>query len=263
MNIKKVSKISPGSLGVSLILAAFMLFFGLHNAFAQDQFLMTPKELNDFKLAKKYNYQGEQQFLKKKYQKAWESFNKCLDVFPRYSSADYYLAKICYQRQEYKQALTHINSAMKNFKIMDNMALDAQLQYFKRLREEKNNLTAVLNDPMQKLTDYARKEMRLKLRQIDEHLRDPLPEAQHIPADYHYVHGNIFFKLKKFKEAHDRFVETIRLAPRHANAYNNLISLFYMVKQFPKAEEYIKQAESYSVKVNPKLKDAVLKNREK
>ena len=240
-----------------------VLFLGAKGLVGQDEFLFTQKELNDFKLAKRHHYTGEQLFIKGKHQKAEKSFKKCLNVFPKYSSADYYLSKICYQKTDYIQALAHIEKAEKNFRFMDNLNVSAQWQYLKRLREERENLQNVLNDPNQKLTDSMRSELEKKVRRIDDAVKRPIPSADHIPADYHYVHGNILFKMKKFKEAYGRYVETLKSDPRHANAYNNLISLLHMVKQYKKALAYIEQAEANGVEVNPKLKEAVLKGQAK
>jgi len=263
MKTKQVNRMAGASAWILSLLVMVLFFPGVNRAFGQDQYIMTQKELNDFKLAKRHHYAGEQQFIKGKLGGAEKSFKKCLKIFPKYSSADYYLAKICYQKVDYKQALLHIGAAERNFRYMDNLAVDAQLQFFKRLREERENLQNVLDDPMQKLTPQLIREMEKKMLQIDDHLRNPVPSAQHMPAVYHYVHGNVFFKIKKLKESHDQYLEALKLDPRHTNSYNNLISLFHMVKQYPKAVDYIKQAEANGVTINPKLKDAVLKGLKK
>ena len=65
--------------------------------------------------------------------------------------------------------------------------------------------------------------------------------------------------MKKFQEAHDQYQEAIRLDPSHGDSYNNLAALYFQVKQYQKALDYLDQAEANGAKVNPEFKKAVLK----
>jgi len=75
----------------------------------------------------------------------------------------------------------------------------------------------------------------------------------------YYIHGNILFKLQKFEQARDQYLEAIKTDPRHPGAYNNLINMCYMAKSYEAALKFLNQAEANGVQLNPKLKEAVLK----
>lgn len=92
------------------------------------------------------------------------------------------------------------------------------------------------------------------LGRIDQQLRDPIPENPPVPAGYHYIHGNILFKLRRFREAADRYLETIRLDPHHEFAYNNVASLYLGIGQYQTALDFLLQAEANGVKVNADFK---------
>jgi Flp pilus assembly protein TadD len=95
---------------------------------------------------------------------------------------------------------------------------------------------------------------RIELGRIDQKLREPIPENPSITAAYHYIHGNILYKSKRFQEASEQYLETIRLDPHHEFAYNNLAGIYYGIGQFQKAFDYLLQAEANGVKVNAAFK---------
>ncbi|MGB6339670.1 MAG: tetratricopeptide repeat protein, partial [Candidatus Aminicenantaceae bacterium] len=65
--------------------------------------------------------------------------------------------------------------------------------------------------------------------------------------------------LREFQQAHDLYVQAITAEPKHKDAYNNLINIYLMSKQYQKGLDYLKMAEENDVKVNEKLKEALLK----
>lgn len=69
--------------------------------------------------------------------------------------------------------------------------------------------------------------------------------------------------MRKFQEAHDQYLEAIKIDPKHENTYNNLINLYFMTKQYKRAMDYVNKAEADGVAINPKLKKAILEAIEK
>jgi pentatricopeptide repeat protein len=82
--------------------------------------------------------------------------------------------------------------------------------------------------------------------------------ADGVPAEYDYFTGNCQFKLKRYEEAAASYREAVASDPAHANAYNNLINILYMVRRYDEARAVIDRAEANKVKVHPGLKKAVL-----
>jgi tetratricopeptide (TPR) repeat protein len=90
-------------------------------------------------------------------------------------------------------------------------------------------------------------------------MNEPMPQLGEMSADYYYFNGNIFMKLKKYNEAHANYIEALKQNPLHGNASNNLASLYYMIKKYQQALDYLNQAEANGVKINPEFKKAILK----
>ncbi len=247
------------AVNTSLILTLLILFLGSTFIFGQQSHKLSQKEVHSFKMAKKHHYAGQQYFLKKKYPKAEKAFLKCIQTFPNYSSANYYLAKIYYHQGDYKNALSNIETAKKHYKFMHDLLVSTQLEYLSSLRRQKDNITKDLTNSELTLSSAQRATMQKNVQDIDAVLNNPITSVESLPADYHYIHGNIFFKTKRLKEAHEQYIDAVGTDPAHASSYNNLISLYLMIKRYDAAAEYIKKAEKNHVKINPKLKEAVQK----
>ena len=189
-------------------------------------------------------------------------------------TACFYLSNIFYDRKELKQALKYIEEAEKNFEFMTKMHVSAFDDYLKQLREQKQDLGTRLSNYKGRLPGIKDPDLKREVEQaihsvesnihiIDTKLNNPIPPVAKIPLGYYYLHGNIFFKMKNFKEAYNQYIETIKLNPKHGKSYNNLAIIHYMSKQYQKALEYLNKAEANGAKVNPKFKEAILKNLKK
>ena len=58
--------------------------------------------------------------------------------------------------------------------------------------------------------------------------------------DYHYNLGLALFEIKDYKKGLDRFLETVRICPPYYRAYFVLGSIYSKMRQFDKAELYLK-----------------------
>lgn len=241
------------------LLIILIFFIGMTSAFGQEQFKMDENTFQQFQRAKRMFEKGKVFFLKEKYEKAEKPLKQCLEFFPRYSQADYFLAQIYYKKQDLLKALEHMEKAKANYSFMGNLLVASQHKYFDFLRIRRKEIQDMLAD----LTDTDEIEKAKKsIAEIDGRLTEPLPVISEGSADYFYFHGNIFMKLKKFNNAHAQYLEALRLDPTHANASNNLANLYYMVKNYQKALDYLNQAETNGAQINPKFKEAILKGLE-
>lgn len=275
MNMKKICPAVTRQLPLVLIVFILVFLFSTHFGFGQKRFMLDQNEAHKFKLAKQLYQKGQQLFLKGKYVKAEKAFRECLEKFPNYSEADYYMSQICYKKNDFLLALQHINNAKKNYKFMSDLGVSTQLEYMDSLRKQKQELEEDLRNMKQQLSSGHFKggafsstptELQGKiasaeksLLQINERLKNPIPTTAEMPADYYYIHGNIFFKLKKYKESLDQYLQTVKVNPNHGNAYNNLANLNYMARRYQRALYYLEKAESCGTKVNPKFREAIYK----
>jgi len=241
---------------IPCLLLVFSLVIGIELAFCQEAFKMDENMFQKFKLAKRMFEKGQDLFLKEKYGKAEEALLQCLENFPNYSQADYFLSQIYYQKGDFGKALEHINKARENYKFMADLLVASQQKYLDELRIEKQELQNVLPTITNKEEIEITKN---KIQIINSRMSDPLPLVAEMSADYYYFTGNIFMKMKKYNEAHANYIEALKLNPLHGNASNNLASLYFMIKKYQQALDYLTQAEANGVKINPEFKKAILK----
>ncbi len=214
--------------------------------------------------------EGQALFLKKKYDPAEKKLRECLEVFPKNPGALYLMAQIHLNRGDADAALSSIESAEASFAETKQFYMYYHQEMMVELRDQKakveesianrENILSELKSrtgpdkaEISSLENQIQQE-RTVLGRLDQKLRDPIPENPAMPAGYHYVHGNILVKLKRFREAADQYVETIRLDPQHEFAYNNVASLYLGIGQYQKALDFLLQAEANGVRVNAAFK---------
>ncbi len=248
----------------SVFIIILVLFFWTNFNFSQENVIKEQNKLiKDFKSANKFFEKGGKQFYKKNYKKAEKNFKKCIEIFPNYSNAYFYLSKGYYYIGSFKESLDCIVKAKSSHKDFVKAVLTSKHRSLDVLKE---NMKELRNQSNYASTDEGRVQIRIGMNKTREKMdnwqknyKKTVIGLNNLKADYFYFHGNIYFKLKKFQEALNEYVEAIKINPKHNKAYNNLISLLYMAKQYERASEYLELAESNKIGVNPKLKDAVNK----
>jgi len=247
--------------------AALLLSTGI--IFAQKGFHMEEKQLYEkYKMAVQYFEEGKELYNKNKFDKAEDKFEECLKVFPQHAQANFYLAHINYMNDKLEEALSYIEEAKKNFLFMNQIYALGYEDYISQLRAERDilqNRIQQYQELEQRTTQQQEKQkisaqisqLQNELGTITNRLAEPLPEEKKVPADYYYLHGNIYFKQKKYQESLEQYIETLNQDSKHERAYNNIINLYFMAKHYQKALELVEQAEAAGVTINPKLKEAV------
>ncbi len=248
---------------IFILLIVFILLFGANFGFTQKHFYMKEKEIyQKFKAANKNFLKGKELFLKGDYNKAQKELEKCVDKMTEHVEAHFYLSQILYKKGYFHRALEHIEKAKANFEFMADLQIYAYQQYIEQLKRQKEELGMNLlnlkeqlhqttNPDTKRALENQITQVQQKIGVIKNRISEPLPSEESIPANYFYFHGNIFFKLKKYQEAHTQYLEAIKINPKHEKAYNNLATLYYMAKQYQKALEYLNQAEANGVEINP------------
>jgi tetratricopeptide (TPR) repeat protein len=259
---------------MSLLLMINLLLGGL--VFSQKRFMLNENEKEKFKMATRLFYKGEQLFTKGHYKKAKEAFNDCLEKFPQYANADYYLGRIYYDEGDYLKALEYIERAKKNFEILADLEVSTQLEYMDKLRQEKLAAEEELRSLRQQLAIVlSRKiagqsgelenqinQVQKTISDIDLRMKEPIPKVSDPPADFFYIHGNILFKIKRYKDSLDQYLEAVRINPQHGNAFINIANLNFMAKRYEKALFYLEKAESCGANINPDFRKAIYKSME-
>jgi len=167
-------------------------------------------------------------FLKRHYDKAEALLKECLEAFPEFADAHYYLGRIFYRRTDYSRALISIEKAKANFKPMIRL-----LEEIKR-KAIKSNQTDELIHPEYK--SYGNQNLGI----------------------YYDFHGDIFWKQRKYQAARAQYIAAIGLNPSLHNAYNKLAKLYYKEQNYRKAFYYSNLAEMNGIKVDAKLKAKIV-----
>ncbi len=263
---------------ISVVLIVFFLLIGGHFLSGQKRFMLNQRDALKFKMAKQHLQKGQALLNKKKYKKAEKALKKCIELFPKFSHAYYYLSQIFYKKANYQQALDYINNARENYKFIADYWVNAQLEHKEQLGEEKSKLKELIMDLENNLaqlnfryTNAEAKEAAIRMLQhridtakntiikIDDRLREPLPSVSEMPAEYHYLYGNILFKFKRYGDSFNSYLEAVRIHPCYVDALNNLANLKFMARKYKDALSYLEKAEKCSGKVNQKFKEAILK----
>lgn len=206
--------------------------------------------------------------------KAEKGLLKCQDIMPGHVGSLFYLSYVCYKKKEYNRALEYIIRAKDGYKDIAREIADFRKRSAHKLKERQK----VLREALDSYQGFESIDGACAVSPIVSEMRGEVARLEGssasrgsgasrgedpVPAEYFYVHGNILFRLKRFAGARDQYLETVNRDPRHRNAYNNLVNLYFVTRKLKKSLYYLDMAEKNGVPVNPRLKQAVLNASEK
>lgn len=264
----KIVNVKPAwKIGLALIAGMLLLQAPLA---AQKNFNQEEKAtMEKYKRAKEHFLKGAEYLGKGKLEKVQKEIAASLKILPDYADARMLSAQLQYQQGQYESALGEIENAKSGFAAIKKFYYDSYQDYIDRLREERDQKDARLQELTQEQgraqTPALKQQIEANITQVkstlatlDNRIREWIPKEIDIPAEYHYIHGNILFKMKRYAEARGLYEAAVQADPHHANAYNNLISIFFTQGDEAHALKFLEQAEANGVTVNGKLKKAVL-----
>lgn len=236
--------------------------------FKQDERAMVQK----YKASNAKLEEAKALFAKGKFDRAEAKLRDCLAMFPKNPDAHYLLAQIQLRRSDLDPALASIEGAERSFTEISQLYTFTHQEMMTDLREQKVRLEESIRAGEEEVaglraqprTEFsvsalAAAEGRVQqdknlVSQIDRQLANPIAQTMAMPAVYHYIHGNVLFKMKRFADAAGQYQETVRLDPGHGPAYNNLASIYFASGQHQKALDFLILAEKNGVQVNPAFK---------
>lgn len=256
-----------------LILAVFMaLGTGTHGISQEVEILDQQKLLQNYHSAHRNYEKGKKNFDKGKLPKAEAEFLLCIDKMPEHAEARFYLARIAYSTERLIQALEWIEGAKRDY------AVNAQLESIVEQQQRKEQLEMSRQEKMNRLryleTQTTRnsrgEEQKIaageneltkiaeEISRLEEEADRPPTVNMEIPADYHYVHGNILLKLERIREAQALYEKAVEIDPEHGEAHNNLAAIFFSDQKYQEALEYLEKAESFGASIQPEFKQRLL-----
>jgi tetratricopeptide (TPR) repeat protein len=214
---------------------------------------------------------GQEYLVKGKLEQAEKKLLQVLDTLPEHATAAYFLAD-CYSKQgRIDEGLAAIEKAEGNFANFNRIIFRWQMTQVNQFEGKKNQLDEQLSALQTKLSQAKSDSERLSIQNQISSVQasqnssgqrtkeQQISENYVIPADYYYLHGNLLFKKKEYQPALDQYLKAVEVDPKHGNSYNNIANLYYMGKQYDKAQDYLNKAEANGAKVNPAFKQALAK----
>jgi len=240
------------------------------SGFAQKDFNQDEKEMiRDFRRSNSYYLDGEKLYKKGKVDKAVKELEKCLEIFSRHDKAHFVLADIYLKKRDLEKAEKHIRAAKEGFEHLEKWYSFTFQQYLDTLRKQKdinNEQIAGLEASKGRATGVEKSRIESRIAQLksqnadaDTKLSEFVRSGSEPPAEYNYIHGNVYFLTRRFQDAVNEYTKTLEKDPRHGGACNNLATIYFMHKRVDKAREYFDRAVEYGVQVNPKFKEALEK----
>lgn len=248
---------------ISVVLIVF-LFIGVgHRGFGQEQPAIEGEELQAYGLAKPMFEKGKQLLVRGDLPGAEKTLKQCLELFPLYSEAHYYLSQVYDKTGDLGSALAHIKKAEANAAFMKNVLAANQLEYFNGLKTEKQGLQNKLVDARE---DAVIQQLKHRIKVIDDWLKEPLPLLAQLTVNYHYWHAAVSLKMKRYSESREQwkqYLEIVKANPqlrqpkKYGSALLNLAVSCFMLRQYESAMDYLTRAEPVVGRSYPGLKRAI------
>lgn len=197
--------------------------------------------------------------------KAEAALTGCLAKFPEHAYARYYLANILYRRGDFSAALAQMEPAIAQLDLMRALGERADQRKTDRLGAVKHSLDAMWesaghsSEPCRnrRSIEWDKREAEDESLKAERAAAEKAAAFTRLKAQYTYFLGNILFRLQRVPEAFRRYEEAVRIDPRHADAYNNLIAICFVARQYDVAKTLFEQAERQGLdeSLNLELKD--------
>ncbi len=246
--MKELGKRSLYSKFILIVLCSFFIVSNLNGQRLRAGYTNEKRYAKDFVRSNGYFLKGKALFKKGKIKKAESLLKECLTIFPGHDQAYYFLSMIFYNQGKYRSAEKCIREAQRYFRLKRKLWDNIHVYHITKLKNQRSELVGIMNP-----TDA---EVR-RIQELNLMINDSGYKKEKIPSNYPYMNGNILLKLKKYKEAHQKYLETLKIDPNHAKASNNLATLYFMIKEYEKAREYLANAEKNGLKINIKFKNAI------
>jgi len=223
-----------------------------------------------YKLARASYDKALKHFEKRDLDKTMKELETCVSRMADFSDAYLLMAKVRYLEKRFPEALAHMEKAESCIDASNAVYFQAQTDRWRELQQHRDRQDVVIEGLREQLSRATSQDQRIALQgRIDQAMHDrdelqrqliePPNEVAGMPADYPFFHGNILLRLNRLDDAAAKYREALKIKPDHADASNNLASLYFTAGHPKVALQILEQAEANGVVVNAELKAAVLK----
>ena len=240
------------------------------SAFAQSTLGPGPELARQYRTALPHYDKAVRAFSRKDYVSARRELDAAIDAMPQYSYAHLLMAKCWYMAKEYEQALPAIERAESAWHEFAGIVADSKAdQVDARLRKRRDlqdQIAALQDDLRRAATPQIAQQIQTYIDQLQHQISDidtervseALPaEAQGLPAEYSFVHGNTLLRLGRLIDAEPQYQRAIEANPHYGEAFNNLASLYYQAGRYEEARKVLQEARGRDLPISLELEKAV------
>ena len=139
--------------------------------------------------------------------KSKKAFEKILEQMPKHADARFYMGQIAYKEGDMETALSLIVKAKEDYAFVTKMKVGMAQMLEPKLREQREALLTKLEELELKLpgesasnfdedmntqTEREMENVKREIERIDKRLNRTSFLKEELPADYFYIHGNIY-----------------------------------------------------------------------
>lgn len=250
---------------VILLLSAFFCTLGLTGQDLKNRTI----SLQDFKRAQVVFKKAEKMFVKGKLDEAEQRVTDSLGILPQHADALFLSAQILMKKNNYPKALEMMDAAKTAYPQVAEFLALSQNERLARNQDQLNFLKAqeeslivamtgfCVGNPGRSVLEQSLASVKCSISILKGNAQKPVLAHTEPPADYHYITGNILYKLGQPEAALVEFETATRLDPTHSRAYNNMALAQFSLNRHNEALSCLIRAELCGAAVNSDFKKAL------
>ena len=197
------------------------------------------------------------------WEQAGKELDHCLAILPGHPNAAYGKAVIANQAGEIAEALGWIERAEKGCLALQQVWENQKTNWLSMSRDDEKRMRELAAQSIGGSTNslacvsvdraYESKKTGRATADVIGNGASPFE----IPAEFHSLHGNLLFKLRRLDQAEDQYLLALAGEPAHERCLNNLINVYFVTRRLDKAREWLERAGKQKVRINPLLEQAI------
>jgi len=223
------------------------------------------------KLANKHYSAGWEAMHKESWDEAAKEFQAAIDTDDKFTLAYYSLGRAEMGRRNFQKAIDAYTACKQMYVRLGGERFGNQLDYRKRLEDQILEYQTAIQQAQQASTGKASlpsqqlyiNELRTKMMTLQQakDRNDTMQMDVSVPYFVPMALGAAYFRAGKLGDAEREYTDAIKANPDSGETHNNLAVLYLMTDRVVLAEQEVAKAEETGFKVNPGLKDDILKKK--
>ncbi len=197
------------------------------------------------------------------WEQAGKELDRCLAILPGHPNAAYGKAVVANQAGEIAAALAWIERAENGCLAMQQVWKNQKTNWLSMSREDEKRMRELAAQSIGGSTSSlacVSVDRAYESKKTGRATADVIGDGAspfEIPAEFHALHGNLLFKLRRLDEAEAQYLLALAIEPAHERCLNNLINVYFVTRRLDKAREWLERAGKLKARINPRLEQAI------